>query len=386
MTGCPMTGRPTRVLSGPGAVRRLSGVLRRRGVRSCLLVTGGRSYGGSGLASAIEAQLAGVRTVRAPGVRPNPSLDDLTHGLAVLRGAEVDAVIAVGGGSVLDYGKAVTALAAQPWRAPRECLTGSFPMPRRHALVLVPSTSGTGSEVTAIAVFTVDGRKRSLEHETLRADVAIVDPELTYGLPAAVTAATGVDALSQAVESYWSTRSTPGSRRRSLTAITLVWRHLEAATLRGDPVARAGMSRAATLSGHAIDITQTTIPHALSYLLTTRFGVPHGHACGVFLGPVLAYNAGVGTADVADPRGVPFVRGRMRELARRLGAPDPATAAYRLEDLLGRLGLATRLSAFGVTRDDVGALVQAALDSPRLAANPRRLDRAALTDLVAARL
>ncbi|MGH3937701.1 MAG: phosphonoacetaldehyde reductase [Pseudonocardiaceae bacterium] len=373
--------------AGAGVIRELPALLRARGVRSCLLVTGGKSYVDSGAAS-VEQLLNGIEVTRVAGIRPDPDLADLTPGVARLRAAGVDAVIGIGGGSVLDYAKAITALAPQD-HSPEESYTNgvrALVNERTHLLVLVPTTAGTGSEVTSIAVLTVQGRKRSLHHPRLLADIAVIDPALTLSVPPWITASTGADALSQAIESYWSISSTDRSRRYALESMTLAAGHLQRATGDGDLPARIAMSQAATLSGLAIDITQTTVPHALSYLLTTRFGVPHGHACGVFLRPVLDYNAGVGPADVADPRGVRFVLARIREITSCLRAAGAGDHPGAIDDLLRGAGLSMELTGFGVAVADVDALVDAAMDSPRMTANPRYVPREALRELVLARL
>jgi phosphonoacetaldehyde reductase len=317
---------------------------------------------------------------------------EVLEGARTLHRARVDAVIAIGGGSVLDFAKLATAAAARgdrqgSDRQASDIIHGPTPFERRrHLLVLVPTTAGTGSEVTSIAVATLDGAKRSYAHEGLRGDIAVVDPDLTGSMPRHVAAATGMDALSQGAESYWSVRSTGRSRGPAREAIELAVGNVAAACLGSDPAARAAMSRAALQSGRAIELTQTTAPHALSYLLTTRFGVPHGHACGLFLGPVLEYNAAVTDADVADARGAGFVQDRIAEILKMIGALDAGTGRRVLDGLMERLGLATRLSRLGVGRRDVADLADAALRSPRLAANPRTLDRKALCDLITARL
>lgn len=367
------------MLFGPGSVHRLVEVLRAHDVRSCLLVTGGRSYLDSG-ASVVESALPGVGVVVESGVRANPGLPEIAAGVDRLRALRVDAVVGIGGGSALDYAKALAALSTQDGTVAECVATGRLDRPRRHLLVLVPTTAGTGSEVTSIAVMTVAGRKRSLHDPRLRADVAVVDPDLTRSLPAAVAASTGADALSQAVESYWSTRSTDLSRRHAYEAMTLAAANLGPA-VRGDQDARVAMCRAAMLSGLAIDLTQTTVPHALSYLLTTRFGTPHGHACGVFLGPVLDFNASVGPADATDPRGAAFSAERIGEIAAVLGGRGDAVDA-----LLRDAGLELALAGLGVSTADVTALVDAAWESPRRLANPRAVSRSALHELVLSRM
>ncbi|WP_158890665.1 phosphonoacetaldehyde reductase [Amycolatopsis anabasis] len=369
---------------GRGRLDDLPGYLARRAVTSCLLVTGGRSFQDSGAEARLDRVLHGIRVVHRGGVPPNPPAEYVAEGVGVLRRSAVDAVIAVGGGSVLDAGKLIAGLAAQPG-PPGDYLVvrRSLLVPARRAtLVLVPTTGGSGSEATSIAVVTVRGRKTSLQHEVLRADLSVVDPELSWAAPPALTASCGLDALSHAVESYWSVAATETSRSRAATAIPLAARNLVAASTAPSPDARAAMSRAALFAGQAIEATQTTAAHALSYAMTTTYGVPHGHACALFLGAFLEYNAGVTDADVADERGAEFVRARIREVLSLLGVASAADGRALVEGMLRRTGLGHRLSAFGVRARDLADLADAGLRSPRIANNPRRVGRNTLLGLL----
>ncbi|WP_206795401.1 phosphonoacetaldehyde reductase [Amycolatopsis sp. MtRt-6] len=366
---------------GAGELDRLGNFLTRHSVRSCLLLTGAGSYRRSGAADRLRKALTGIRVWHWRPVPPNPPAGFVAAAASALRGSGTDAVLAVGGGSVLDAGKLVAALAGQPG-PPEEYLDGTRPLADVHRplLVLVPTTGGSGSEATSIAVTTVDGRRSSLRHRLLGADLAVVDPELTWSAPAALTASCGMDVLCHAVESYWSVASTPQSRAHAAAAIPLVVDHLVPACTR--PSAREALCRAALSAGRAIEITQTTAAHALSYALTTDFGVAHGHACGVFLGAVFEHNAAVTPGDTNDARGAAFVRARIGELQELLGVRTPREARVRLDGLVAATGLRTRLADLGVRAADLPRLVDAATHSPRLAGNPRRLGRAALLDLV----
>ena len=169
-------------------------------------------------------------------------------------------------------------------------------------MIAIPTTAGTGSEATHFAVVYVDGEKYSLAHPYLVPAYAVIDPLLTYSLPAGVTAASGLDAFCQAIESIWAVGATDVSHTFATEAARLAVQHLRAAVQNPTDTARAGMCRAAHLSGKAINISKTTAPHALSYVLTAEYGLAHGVAVALTLAPMLQYNAQVTAIDCADPR------------------------------------------------------------------------------------
>lgn len=364
-----MTGA-TAVHFGEGGAGRLGELLAAGGVRSLLLVTGSRSFADSGAAAALAPCLDALRVERFAGVRPNPELAQVEAAVDCLRRRPCDAVLGVGGGSVLDVAKLAAVLAPQP-HPPAEYVTGrrALDRPRASRLLLVPTTAGSGSEATRFATVYVDGRKHSLDHPALRADTVVVDPELSRGQPPAVAAAAGLDVLSQAVESLWSIRSTGESRRLAAEALDLLL----------DPRAPRP-ALAALRAGQAIDVTRTTAAHAFAYPLTARFGVPHGHACALNLAWLLPFCWRVADSDVADGRGLDFVRARLDEVAGKLGAADGDAAGRVVLDRVAASGLASRLAPLGIRAGDLESIVSEGLASERAANSPRRLTAAAASD------
>ena len=366
----------------PGSITELGRILAGLQPASALLVTGGESYRRSGASEVVEPLLAQLTVERVAGVVPNPALDQVEEVIEALRRSSPDVVLAVGGGSVIDVTKAARGLAhvADPTEAVR---SGTPPDPPAvPPLVAVPTTAGTGSEATHFAVVYIDGVKNSVGHPSFRPEHVVLDPELTRSLPARTTAETGLDALAQAMESMWSTRSNEESLGHARTALELAWTNIEAAAETGAIEHRTAMCRAAHLSGRAIDVSRTTAAHALSYRLTTRYGVAHGHAVALFLGAVLEHNAGVTERDCTDPRGVDFVQARIGEVLRVLDVEDPAGGRRALTSLLERLGLETGLAAVGVgTPAERRALAEHA-DPVRQETNPRALDPQRLAELI----
>lgn len=335
------------------------------------LVTGGASYRISGAQTALEPLLRGRAAVRFQVSRSLPTLELVETGLAVCRRHRPDVIVAVGGGSVLDVAKAIRVLVAETMPPRSVVLAGRRRLVADPPLAAVPTTAGSGAEATAFAVIYVDGRKQSLAHSSVRPDLAVMDARLTYSLPPALTAAAGFDAVSHAIESYWSIRSTDRSRSHSRRALELLLPNLESGVVRPTPATRLALLEGAHEAGQAINLAQTTAGHGLTYGLTARYGLPHGAAVALVLPGLLGFNARVGAADCQDRRGPAFVQRRLSDLYRLLGAADVATARTRLEDLISTVGLASQ-HAVDHPSAALGQLL-ADTNPARLNNNPRRM-------------
>jgi len=341
--------------------------------RRIFLVTGKASFAMACGAGQWAAILAAYETVRFCDFATNPRIEDIEQGRALLNESGCDVVLAVGGGSVLDMAKSVNVLAAQDGPA-GDYLNKTRTIRRRGLpLIAIPTTAGSGSEATHFAVAYVGKIKHSLAHPFMLPDYALLDPATTLSLPPYLTASTGLDALSQAIESYWSIHSTPVSSAYAEQAIRLILGHLPAAVNRPTAEARQAMLHAANLAGRAINISKTTAPHALSYPLTMHFGVPHGHAAGLTLAGFFVFNSQVGEQDVADQRGAGHVRRRIEALCALLGAEDAPAAAARINALMHDIGLTTDLAACGVKTPADIELILGEINLERLDNNPRRL-------------
>jgi alcohol dehydrogenase class IV len=249
-------------------------------------------------------------------------------------------------------------------------------------IIAVPTTAGTGSEATKFATVYVDEVKHSLEHNSLLPRFAVIDPAFTMSLPPYQTAVTGIDALSQAIESYWSVRSTDESRDMAARAIDLAAASLRTAVTEPDVESRLNMMKAANLAGKAINISRTTACHALSYYLTSRFGIPHGHAVGMTLARMLIYNSAVTADDVNDERGMEHVRDSVRRLAALLGGRDALEAATRIDGLMDEIGLGDPVPALQIDERHIRNMVQDAMASDRMSNNPRNFTNESLTSLL----
>ena len=254
-----------------------------------LLVTGKDSYASSGASSLVEPYLSGFKCTRFYDFYANPALEDIEKGIQIFRKVSPDIVVAVGGGSVMDMAKAINILSQNEGNA-REYIEGKEIVQKGKPLVAIPTTAGSGSEATHFAVAYINGRKYSLAHHSMMPDWAIADPEFTYRLPKKITAATGMDALSQSIESLWSLKATEESKRYARESAVLVLQNLRQAVNEPDSISRDAMMRAAHLSGKAINISKTTASHAMSYPLTVHFGIPHGHAVALTLPRLVVFN------------------------------------------------------------------------------------------------
>jgi alcohol dehydrogenase class IV len=369
-----------RLLAGPGSARAIGPLLPQG---RCLFVTDA-NVRALGLADAALAALAeaGIEPVVFDAVEADPSR--ATVMAAVAAGEGCGAVVGLGGGSPMDVAKLAAYLIASGEALDDLWGVGKALGPRLP-LVLVPTTAGTGSEATPVTVVTVGGaEKRGVSSAALIPDWAVLDPELTRGLPRPVTAATGVDAMVHAIEAYTSARlKNPMSDVMAREALRLIAQHLLAACDRPDDLdARAGMLRAAHLAGVAFANAPVAGVHALAYPLGGHFHLPHGLSNALMLPHVLGHNMEAALdlyaelGPILDPALAPLGR-----QARAQGLVEAARALSRAA------GIPQRLSEVGIGAGDVDLLAAEAMKQERLLINnPRAIDEADARRLYAAAL
>ena len=214
---------------------------------------------------------------------PNPDLDDTEAGVSLFRKENCDGLISIGGGSSIDTAKAIKARLNAG--STEDVIQNRLNIRTDCPHIAVPGTAGTGSEATQIAVTYVNGKKVSLNHPALRPEGVVLDASLLDTLPLYHKKSCALDALAQGIESYWSKGSNEDSKVHAYLAFVGVLDNLKA-YLKGDPHAADEMLDASYQSGKAIQITRTTAAHAMSYMLTKKLGLAHGHACMLTL-PVL---------------------------------------------------------------------------------------------------
>jgi phosphonate metabolism-associated iron-containing alcohol dehydrogenase len=346
---------PVAIRFGAGSIEELPAVL---AGRRAALVTFPEAEG-LGLVARLRTILGSALAGVLDRIAPNPDVRDLAplYERFWRDHPACEAIVAVGGGSAIDTAKALMAgTASGTFAELLSVLSGGAPFrPHRlKALIAMPTTAGTGSEVTPWATIWdhAAGRKHSLQLDSTWPEAAIVDPDLMLTLPRAVTVQSALDALSHALESIWNVNANPFSDMFAVAAAREVMDTLplllDAPSDRG---LRARMALAALEAGLAFSNTKTALAHSISYEMTLRFGLPHGIACSFTLPMVLARATGVD-------------RGRDAVLASIFGV-DLAGAPERLAQFLQSVGVATDFAAYGVAPEDAKGIVAHALAGAR---------------------
>jgi alcohol dehydrogenase class IV len=288
----------------------------------------------------------------------------------------------IGGGTVLDTGKMINILFSYTCKA--SDLVGFKSTGRTFIpMVALPTTAGTGSECTHFAVLYRDMVKYSVADPGLVPDYVILAPELTLSMPKMLAVHTGFDALAQAIESYWSINATDESKGYAREALSLIRQRFTVSVQQADFQSRSAMQKAAFLSGKAINIAQTTAAHAVSYPMSSFFGIPHGLAVFLTLPSIYAFNGGVSDADCTDPRGVAYVQQVMAELGEMIGGNDTTGAAEILRSYLNAFSIDSRLSAYGIADEQaINRILDHGFNPQRMKNNPRRITRQDLSALL----
>ena len=272
-----------RVTYGVGAAERLNEVVGHLPNR-LLAITGRQSFFTSGATALLDSLSDSVDVCQWSDFETNANIADLRRGLEVARSYKPDMVIGVGGGSAMDMAKLVVGYLDVNSPVEHEIRSGRTIDTTSRPLVLVPTTSGSGSEATHFAVVYIGDTKYSVAGSGLYASNVILDPSLTVSGSSHQRATSGIDAICQSIESMWARGATAHSRRLARHALGLMLPTVTPYVRDGDMNSARAMAIGSHLSGRAIDISKTTGAHALSYYLTKHFGIPHGHAVAVTLG------------------------------------------------------------------------------------------------------
>jgi alcohol dehydrogenase class IV len=373
----PVT-RPVRY--GEGAVRQVPELVAGFGARRVLLVCGRRSFEASGAARILPGLLQVAAVCRWSDFAANPDASDLVSGLTLAEDFRPDLVLGVGGGSALDLAKLLCAFAGIPDAAKLAAAirAGDRITGRDTRLVLVPTTSGSGSEATHFAVVYLGEEKFSVAGDPLRPDLAVLDPALSLSGSAHQRASSGIDAVAQAIESLWAVGATGRSRRWAGHALGLLLPAIESYVHQPTAPAARAMAIGSHLAGRAIDISRTTAAHALSYGITKRYGVSHGHAVALTLSGFLEVHTDPPPGSLRPGVDPATHREVMAEILGRLGAAGGADARARFQALVGRLGLAARLPEVGITTVESWRELVRMVNAERLGNNPVRFDQAGL--------
>mgnify|MGYP001607474038 CR=1 FL=1 len=348
---------------GHGCINNLEYILKKENSKRIFLVRGKNSYKLSGAEQIIDPILSSYDSQEFYNFSSNPKIEEIEEGFSLFMEKDYDALIAVGGGSAIDVAKAIKLFSSQKHSN------------KKVSLIAIPTTAGSGSEATHFIVYYEGKKKQSKGDENLTLpNYAICDPKLTLSLPRYVAAATGMDALGQAIESYWSVNSTEESKRFSERAINILMKNLDSSTNKNDLSSREKVMKAANLAGKAINIAKTTACHSISYPITSFFGIPHGHAVGLTLGEMLIYNSKVSDNDCIDKRGTSYVKRTINEIVEMLDT-TPVEAKDKLQCLMENIGLETRLSKLNIGKDEIDVIIENAFTPERMKNNPRLIDK-----------
>lgn len=304
-----------------------------------------RSFAGNGLADKLVKLSGGKIKAVFSDIRPNPTTDNVNACVDVMRSIGADFAVALGGGSPMDCCKAACAIAKgddkiEAYHSGGKAISADEAIP----MIAVTTTSGTASEVTNISVLTdlAKNLKQPMNDPAMYPKIAVIDPVLTLTVPPQITASTGLDVLSHAIESYWATLNQPICSACSVYAARLVFEYLERAYNHPDDLlAREKMAEASIVAGVAFSHPRTTGSHACSFPLTNIYGVPHGEACAFTLDYFVKFNAKHADED-----------GRITAFARDCGFDTPDAMADEIAAMKRRMGMRTNLSQIGCTTDE----------------------------------
>lgn len=360
---------PTAIEFGPGALARLPALVQDASGKRALVV-GDPGIAKAGLLDRVVGALgAAVPVTTFTDVESDPDARSVDAGVQLARSRDCDVIIGVGGGSAMDVAKAIGIMLTNPGNIRDYAGMGKVGKPG-VPVIAIPTTSGTGSELTIWSVLSDAERKLKFGVGSVLncARVALLDPELTLSLPPAITAATGIDALTHALESYVNTATQPISEAMSEQSMALIARSLRLAVAQpGNRQARADMLLASTIAAMAFNSTRLGLAHAFAMPLGSRFHIPHGLANAIMLPVVMRFNLPGNLpkfARIAEIFGEPVAGLALREAAER--------SVSAIERLKSDIGIAAKLRDFGMTEADVHEVAAEAMLSGNVAVNPRQ--------------
>lgn len=351
--------QPVKIHFGKGRVNEIKTIAAELGCKNGLLVADPFFFT-NGLAKQIIENSEGAIAASFGELSPNPDVTEVDACAEVIRKNEIGFVVALGGGSSMDCAKAAASIALTEDSIRKYHGTG-VAMPLEHLpLIAVPTTAGTGSEVTCVSVLSdhANGKKSPIVSDGFFPSVAVIDPELTYTMPPKVTAGTGIDVLCHAIEGFWSKGHQPICDAAALHASELVFKYLYRAYENPtDEEAREKMCEASVIAGLAFTLPKTTSSHACSFPLTNLLHIPHGEACGLTLDYFARINA----------RGEEGYR--IEEFAKKLGFADAEAMADEIHALKEKMGLRNDLKDLSLTEEQIADLVRISRH-PNLYNNP----------------
>lgn len=357
-------------------ISHLSGILERIHCGNLFLVVDS-SYPFLNIKESVEA-LPVAGKVMFSGFTPNPLYEQVCKGIELFKTTSCDAILAVGGGSAIDVAKCIklAVLAEEGDKALIPPLVSRL-LPiegSRIPFIAIPTTAGTGSESTHNAVMYYEGVKQTVTNVGVLPGYAVLEPSVLKTLPLYQKKCTMMDALCQGIESWWSVNSTEESKTYSKLAVELIMANWQKYIFENDDRAAAQVMLAANYGGRAINIAQTTAAHAMSYKISSLYGLPHGHAVAICLPKIWDYMV-AHMNRVVDARGVLYLQRTFSEIALTLGVDHVEAAIRRFSEMLSALGLLCPVSEN--KERDLDILTHA-VNPIRLKNNPVELSQSAI--------
>jgi len=355
------------VLFGDNSFEKIKQILTEKGIGSVFVITGCHfSNDNSYIQNMSVFNSFRHQVFVKDGV--NVTFEEIDRAYGIYNSENVQAIVAIGGGSVMDLAKGVIYKDSQRGKV------------SKPYLIAVPTTAGSGSEATCIAVVYENKKKQSLENNLLLPDTAILDPRLLVSLPPLQTAISGIDAFAQAIESFWSIHATTHSKFLGREALVSLIEYLPQSIHAPTRENRGKVLWASHLAGKAINIARTTGPHALSYFLTAHHNIPHGQAVAIFLPLFFIYNSSVHENNCNHPDGPGAVAQSLQELNLILQVKSSEEAFEYTRTFIQSLGLAIDFNTLGINKSTFDQLVDE-VNQQRFKNNPVLFDREALVHL-----
>jgi len=361
---------PPKIIFGIGALENLGIELSERGWESALIVTD-RGVRQAGILAKVEESLKpyGIEYEIYDGVEPNPTVAIIEAALPLAK--EYNAIIGLGGGSSIDTAKALNVLKTHGGKVLDWEGTDTVPGPC-GPLIGIPTTAGTGSEVTFISMISVPERRQKVPivSRYLAPNLAIVDPELTRTMPPALTAATGMDALTHAIESVITMAEQPLADLLALPAIKLINQYLPKAVKNGEDMeARANMAFASLIAGIAFNNGWVAAAHSIAHALGGLFNLPHGVCCALALPVTMEYN-------------LEAKREKYTKIAEMLDQQTAEAGIERIRELNREISMPAGLRSLGVKESDIEKIAELAMADGSTLFNPREITEEAMIELV----
>lgn len=360
---------PTAIQFENGLIKRLSDFIKGQNV---LIICDPFLYQ-SGTAEKIGSGIEGKQVTYFSAIEPNPSCESVDEAAKLARQIHANCVVGIGGGSSLDVSKIVSCLTTNDGSIYDYYSGGSRTLlPRKTQLICIPTTAGTGSEVTNVGVFTNEKThvKMPMVNSQFWPDYALIDPELTYTLPPAVTASTGMDAFCHAIEAYWNKNSQPMCDMLAMGALKLIIDNIKTAYQNpNNREARSSMLLASLMAGVAFSQTRTTGIHAISFPLTAEFGASHGTACSITLPAFIKISC-------------EQQEKKMQALVHYLGYECVDLFAEEVEKLMQSMNMPIRLHELGISESNIDHIAEVGLSAAIIQLTPAVMNQDTVSRLL----